>query len=114
MTKKKPIKQVILFVGLMLVIVLIFGGRHFGIKGISDLLNPLRSSDKTRPEVLVAGIQPMVIWKKIQKMIEDGRIGPIVDRIYPMEQVAIAHSRVENEQRLGAVVIAIGDRAEDR
>ena len=67
MTKKKPIKQIFLFVGLMLVLVLIFGGRHFGIKGISDLLNPLRSSDKTRPEVLAAGIQPMVIWKKIQK-----------------------------------------------
>ena len=67
MTKKKPIKQVFLFVGLMLVLVLIFGGRHFGIKGLSDLLNPLRSSDKTRPEVLAAGIQPMVIWKKIQK-----------------------------------------------
>ena len=67
MTKKKPIKQVFLFVGLMLVLVLIFGGRHFGIKGISDLLNPLRSSDKSRPEVLAAGIQPMVIWKKIHK-----------------------------------------------
>ena len=67
MTKKKPTKQVFLFVGLMFVLVLIFGGRHFGIKGISDLLNPLRSSDETRHEVLAAGIQPMVIWKKIQK-----------------------------------------------
>jgi septal ring-binding cell division protein DamX len=67
MTKKKPLKQIFLFAGLMLVLVLIFGGRHLGIKGISDLLNPLRSTDKTRPVVLAAGIQPMVIWKKIQK-----------------------------------------------
>jgi NADPH:quinone reductase-like Zn-dependent oxidoreductase len=46
-------------------------------------------------------------------MIEDEKIGSIVDRVYPMEQAADAHSRVETEQRLGAVVIAIGDRVDD-
>jgi NADPH:quinone reductase-like Zn-dependent oxidoreductase len=45
-------------------------------------------------------------------MIEDGKIGSIVDRIYSMEQAADAHRRVETEERLGAVVIAIGDRAD--
>ena len=49
----------------------------------------------------------------LRQMIEDGKIGSIVDRIYPMEQAAHAHSRVETEQRLGAVVIAIGDRVDD-
>lgn len=49
----------------------------------------------------------------LRQMIEDGKIGSIVDRVYPMEQAADAHSRVETEQRLGAVVIAIGDRADD-
>ena len=47
-------------------------------------------------------------------MIEDGRIKSIVDRVYPMEQAADAHSRVEKEQRLGAIVIAIGERSVDR
>ncbi len=33
----------------------------------ADLLNPLRSSNDNRPMVIAAGIQPMVIWKKIQQ-----------------------------------------------
>jgi NADPH:quinone reductase-like Zn-dependent oxidoreductase len=49
----------------------------------------------------------------LKEMIEDGRINSIVDRVYPMEQAADAHSRVETEQRLGAVVIAIGERSVD-
>jgi NADPH:quinone reductase-like Zn-dependent oxidoreductase len=43
----------------------------------------------------------------LKEMIEDGRVRSIVDRVYPMEQAADAHRRVETEQRLGAVVIAI-------
>lgn len=49
----------------------------------------------------------------LKKMIEDGKIKSIVDRVYTMEQAADAHRRVETEQRLGAVVIAIDDRAQD-
>ncbi len=45
----------------------------------------------------------------LKEMIEDGTIGSIVDRVYPMEQAADAHRLVETEQRLGAVVIAVGD-----
>jgi NADPH:quinone reductase-like Zn-dependent oxidoreductase len=44
----------------------------------------------------------------LKEMIEDGRIKSIVDRVYPMEQASEAHRRVETEQRLGAVVIAVG------
>ena len=45
----------------------------------------------------------------LKQMIEDGKIKSIVDKVYPMEQAADAHHRVETEQRLGAVVIAIAD-----
>ena len=44
----------------------------------------------------------------LRDMIEDGTIGPIVDTVYSMEQAAEAHTRVETEQRLGAIVIAVG------
>jgi NADPH:quinone reductase-like Zn-dependent oxidoreductase len=50
---------------------------------------------------------------ELRQMIEDGKIGSIVDRVYPMEQAADAHSLVETEQRLGAIVIAIGDHFDD-
>ena len=45
----------------------------------------------------------------LKEMIEDGRISSIVETVFPMEQAADAHSRVETEQRIGAVVLAIGD-----
>ena len=45
----------------------------------------------------------------LKEMIEGGKIISIVDKVYPMEQAADAHRRVETEQRLGAVVIEIGD-----
>jgi NADPH:quinone reductase-like Zn-dependent oxidoreductase len=44
----------------------------------------------------------------LRQMLEEGKIRPCVDRIYPMEQAAEAHHRVETEQRLGPVVISMG------
>lgn len=43
----------------------------------------------------------------LKKMIEDGDIVSIVDRVLPMEQAVEAHRLVETEQRSGAIVIAI-------
>ena len=43
----------------------------------------------------------------LKEMIEQGKIKSIVDEVYPLEQVAAAHRRVESEQRLGIVVISV-------
>ena len=51
--------------------------------------------------------------RALAEMIEDGRIGSIVDRVFPMNQVAEAHRLVESEQRLGAVVIAMDSDGAD-
>jgi len=45
----------------------------------------------------------------LKQMIEDGEIRSIVDRVYTMDQAVEAHHRVEREERVGAVVLAIGD-----
>jgi len=45
----------------------------------------------------------------LKAMIENGEITSILDRVYPMDQAADAHRRVETEQRVGAVVMRIGD-----
>jgi NADPH:quinone reductase-like Zn-dependent oxidoreductase len=45
----------------------------------------------------------------LKRMIEKGKIRSMVDRVYAMQQAAEAHHRVETEERVGAVVIAIGD-----
>lgn len=45
---------------------------------------------------------------ELKGMIEDDKIKSIVDKVYSFEQAAEAHRRVETEQRLGTVVIAVG------
>ena len=42
----------------------------------------------------------------LKKMIEEGKIMPVVDKIFFFNQAAEAHQRVETEQRLGTVVIS--------
>ncbi|MFT7219588.1 MAG: NADPH:quinone reductase-like Zn-dependent oxidoreductase [Candidatus Azotimanducaceae bacterium] len=59
-------------------------------------------ADETKADLLI-----------LKEMIEEGKITSIVDRIYPMEQAVDAHIRVETEQRIGAVVIAIGDQFDE-
>jgi len=49
--------------------------------------------------------------RTLKEMVEDGRIQPIVDRVWSMDDAVEAHRWVETEQRLGAVVIAIDARA---
>ena len=46
---------------------------------------------------------------ELGRMIEAGEIAATVDKIYPMAEAAEAHRRVETEQRIGTVVIAVGD-----
>ena len=43
----------------------------------------------------------------LKEMIEEGKIKSVVDKIFPMDQAADAHRRVETEQRLGTIVITM-------
>lgn len=52
---------------------------------------------ETREDLLMLG-----------RMIEAGDIGPIVEEALPMEKAAEAHHRVEQESRLGSIVLTIG------
>jgi NADPH:quinone reductase-like Zn-dependent oxidoreductase len=45
----------------------------------------------------------------LKKMSERGEIVPILHKVFSMDQAADAHRLVEAEQRLGAIVITIGD-----
>ena len=45
----------------------------------------------------------------LKKMIEDGKLCAVIDKVYPMSQAAEAHRRVETEQRRGIVVISMGN-----
>ena len=42
----------------------------------------------------------------LKNLIEEGKIRPVVDKIYSINQIAEAHRRVETENRLGIVVVS--------
>lgn len=74
----------------------------------SDLLWSVWTTRTTAKTVRVAfARETREELEALKAMIEAGQIDSIVDTVYPMEQAADAHRRVETEQRAGAIVIAI-------
>ncbi len=75
---------------------------------ISDMLRSVLTSmftDKTAIFVFAGEKEEELL--ALKKMIEEDKIKSTVDKIYPLEQAAEAHRRVETEQRLGIVVISV-------
>jgi len=87
------------------------GGRYLnGNPRLSVLVRSVLTTRFTDKTVTVAfASETTQALATLTEMIEAGEIQPIVDRVYPMAEVAAAHRRVETEQRLGAIVITIDD-----
>ena len=84
-------------------------GRYLiGNPRISDMLRSVvtsRFTNKTAIFAFAGEKEEELI--ALKDMIEAGKIKSVVDKIYPPEQAAEAHQRVETEQRLGIVVISM-------
>lgn len=87
-------------------------GRYLmGNPRISDMFRSILTSRFTDKTALFAfaGEKKEELFA-LKEMIEAGKIKSVIDRVYPLAQAAEAHRRVETEQRLGIVVISIGEK----
>lgn len=84
-------------------------GRYLlGNPRISDMIRSVLTSkftDKTAIFAFAGESEEELLTLK--EMIEAGEIEPVIDKVYSIEKIAEAHQRVETEQRLGIVVVAL-------
>lgn len=92
------------------------GGRYAnGNPRLSTLLRaPLTSRFGDKRMHVAFAEETSEILAELATMVDAGTIGPIVDRLLPMDQAPEAHRLVESEERIGAIVLAMGPRAQER
>lgn len=50
----------------------------------------------------------------LKQLIEEGKLKPVIDRVYPMAEIAEAHRYVETKHKRGNVVITVRESEESR
>jgi len=75
---------------------------------LSDLLRSALPRGRSRKKAISAfAREKPEELRELTGLIERGHVIATVDQIYPMDQIAEAHRRVETEQRLGSIVLTL-------
>lgn len=82
--------------------------------GLAELLKaPLRNllSDKT----IIGGVadDSAAMLKRVIQLVADGKVQPVVDRVYPLAEIADAYSYVAGRHKRGNVVVQIAGAGPD-
>jgi NADPH:quinone reductase-like Zn-dependent oxidoreductase len=80
-----------------------------GVREMVQALLTLRSGGKRLKYAVSANTRERL--ELTLRQIEAGALRPVIDQVYPMEQIAAAHRHVEGRHRRGSVVVAIGSLA---
>jgi len=87
------------------------GGRLLlTVAGLADMV---RTGSKPEGKSVIAGnaqerLEDMMVLKQLA---EADQFRPVIDRTYPLEDIAKAHARVDTGRKTGSVVVTFGDPA---
>lgn len=86
-------------------------GRFVAIAGgLNDMLSALWTGLSKGKKVIAGPAEERVDdIVRIAELAENGALKPVVDRIFPFEQMAAAHAYVDTGRKKGAVVITLAD-----
>ncbi|MDG4649483.1 NAD(P)-dependent alcohol dehydrogenase [Roseibacterium sp. SDUM158017] len=86
------------------------GGRFVPLNfGVGDIVHVRRASRNGHRLILKVSGDSKEGLARLAAMVAEGRLRPIIDRVYPFAEVRAAHRHVESRSRKGSVVLRIGD-----